>query len=103
MFNSNFDLVLQIDDQGIRVTGSSTEIENATLVLRRVTLQQDGTVAEGKTDFGMPRWGAAPALPAAGFTEGEALALGTEMYFVKSPTPGYASFTWSQGVTLEKS
>ena len=83
------------------MAGSSSAIPDASLVMRRVTLQQNGNVAEGKTDFGAPRWGAAPALPATGFTAGEALAHGVETYFVESPTPGYASFTWSQIVTLE--
>ena len=101
MFSSNFDLVLRIDGQGVRVAGTSSAIPNASLVMRRVTLQQNGTSPRERRISAAPRWGAAPALPATGFTAGEALALGVETYFVESPTPGYASFTWSQIVTLE--
>ena len=60
MFNSNFDLVLQIDGQGVRVAGTSSAIPNASLVMRRVTLQQNGKVAEGKTDFGRATMGSRP-------------------------------------------
>jgi hypothetical protein len=101
MFNSNFDAVQRIDGEGLSLTGTSIELENAMLITRRLLLQQDGHVVEGAADSGTPRWAAVPALPADGFTAGEALAVGTEMYFVTSPTPGYASFTWTQSVKLE--
>jgi hypothetical protein len=73
--------------------------------MRRVILRQGAAVVEGKTDFGIERWQAAPALPAVGFAEGPAIALGAEVYFVDGPdsTPGYVWFTWSQNVRLEKS
>ena len=103
MFNSNFDKVQVIGDDGIRVTGTSSAVADASLVMRRITLQQGATVAEGKADLVVPRWGSSPDLPADGFTDDDAVALGAEVYFLRSPTPGYFLFTWSQSVTLEKS
>jgi hypothetical protein len=102
MFNSNFDVLLQLTAAGIVVNGNTSEIDDASLVMRRVMFQQDGKVAEGATNLAMPRWGIS-ALAAPGFTGGEALALGTETYKVTGPTPAYATFTWSQIVTLETS
>ena len=60
MFNSNFDLVLQIDGQGVRVAGSSSAIPNASLVMRRVTLQQDAQRRRGKDGFRRAKMGSRP-------------------------------------------
>ncbi len=102
MFNSNFDLVLQLTAAGIVVNGRTSEIDGAALVTRRVMFQQGSNVAEGPTKFGVPRWGD-NTLPAPDFDEGQALALGTETYKVTASTPAYATFTWTQIVTLETS
>jgi hypothetical protein len=99
--SSNFDATVHIDGDELTVMGSSQGVDGR-LVARHVALHQDGNVALGPATA-QPRWAAQPPLESAGFQEGDALAIGSETYFVEGDAalPTFATVTWSQIVTVE--
>ena len=100
--SSNFDATVHIDGDELTVGGSSRGLEDGRLVARHVALHQDGNVALGPATA-QPDWAAQPPLESAGFQEGDALAIGSETYFVEGDAalPTFATVTWSQIVTVE--
>jgi len=99
--SSNFDATVHIDGDNLTVRGSSQGVDGR-LVARHVALHQDGNVALGPATA-QPDWAAQPPLASAGFQEGDALAIGSETYFVEGDAalPTFATVTWSQIVTVE--
>ena len=95
----NFDSPLTIDGNDLQVRGSSDmELDGATLISRRVAVQQGDTVDEGKADL-EPNW--IGALSASGFKAGEdAMAVGTETYLRRNPA-AYFTLTWSEIVEIK--
>jgi hypothetical protein len=100
--SSNFDATVHIDRDALTVGGSSQGLEDGQLVARHVALHQDGNVAEGPASASL-KWAADPPLDSAGFQEGDALAIGSETYFVQGDAalPTFATVTWSQIVKVE--
>jgi hypothetical protein len=100
--SSNFDATVHIDGEELTVGGSSQGLDEGELVARHVALHQEGNVAQGSAN-GSLKWVAEPPLESSGFQEGEALAIGSETYFVQGDAglPTFATVTWSQIVTVE--
>jgi hypothetical protein len=101
-FSSNFDTPLAIQGDVVNVAGSSDGLEGGELIARHVALHQDGNVVQGAAN-GDLEWVADPPLDASGLTAGDALAIGSETYFIRGDAtlPTFATVTWSQIVELE--
>ena len=100
--SGNFE-ALSLDDDGLTVSGSSSGMDNATLMSRHVAVHQDGHVAKGDTNDDPLKWMTDEPLDAPGFEGGQALAVGFETFFTENTDdlPAFATFTWSQIVTIE--
>jgi hypothetical protein len=98
----NFDSPLQLDDEGLMVSGSSEPLDDGELVARHVVVRQEGNIAQGEANLNSQKWEAGP-LSATGFAPGEALALGCETFLVNNGAaiPSFSTFTWSQIVEIE--
>jgi hypothetical protein len=101
-FSSNFDTMVRIEGERLNVGGSSVGMQGGEVIARHVALHQDGNVVHGPASPGL-KWQAVPPLDGAGFSAGDALAIGCETYLVEADgsLPTFATVTWSQIVTLE--
>ena len=99
--SGNFEELLLSDD-GLTVSGSSSGMENATLMSRHVAVHQNGHIAKGETNDDPEKWMTDDPLDAPGFEGGQALALGWETLFVENTNdlPSFVTFTWSEQVTI---
>ena len=86
--------------RSVTVTGFSPIITDSKLVHRRVTIQQGDDATENEATLGEQAWDATLTLPD-GITAGDATALGIELYLTSTAEPMYASFVWSQEITLK--
>ncbi|HEV2787418.1 MAG TPA: hypothetical protein VGV67_13560 [Solirubrobacteraceae bacterium] len=103
-FNMNFNVTQNVSDGKIVITGSSEPLDDVVLASRHVVLRQGAAFAEGAAP-GEPGWETKP-LPADGFGEGDALAIGTETYVVDNAASQderatFVSVNWSQIVRIE--
>jgi hypothetical protein len=92
---------LQLADEVLTVSGSSSGLDDGELVARNIAVHQNGQVVKGPANNDPLKWTADPIVAPA-FEAGEALALGCETYFAKNleELPTFVTFTWSQIVTI---
>jgi hypothetical protein len=103
-YNQNFDVTARIEDGNLNVTGTSSDEDKDLRILSRHFLVQQGKKIEARQaeETTEGNWGAVRPLPATGFTEGAAVVLGTETYYLKrtGAPPMFVSMTWSQSITI---
>jgi hypothetical protein len=99
--SGNFESV-SLSDDGLMVSGSSSGLDEGTLMSRHVAVHQGGHIAKGDTSLDLHKWRTDDPLDDPGFQGGEALALGCETFFTENVDglPSFATFTWSQIVTI---
>jgi len=100
----NFDTFAERTTAGIVVSGISERLEGAKLLHRHVVLTQGAKFAEGVAQKD-PQWETDPPLRDDDFADDDALATGTELYVVGSPTeagaaPTFVTMTWSETVKI---
>ena len=81
--------------------GEGVEGDEATLISRSVTVQQDGVIYGGPASLGDAKtWTA--TIEADGLSEGAATATGFEVYgFEGAQSPLTMTFSWSQDIEIE--
>jgi hypothetical protein len=104
-YNSNFDVTATIANNKVNVTGTSQgDYNEDTLVSRHIILQQGKTLRlrqAQETTQGV--WKVLQPMSAEGFKKGEALALGSETYYIKrdGAPATFITQTWSQSITIQ--
>jgi hypothetical protein len=97
----NFDEFANVGPDGIAVSGTTSLFADHEVIVRRVTIQQGRTIAEGPATLD-PDWKTDPPLPAEGFdTTNTLLAIGFELLRETggtSPIPSYVTHTWADVV-----